>query len=243
MIAWVIGWLWWTLVPIRKRLAIANLQAALPDVPPGPTLRRAVGGLVAGYVELLSGRQARVVGAEQITGGALCLAGHGEAFDVAITSAAAHLPVTIFVRTPANRMAAWVVERLRRRSGLELLPPRGSMDRAYDAVRRGRVVVFVQDQRHNTGLAVPFFGRPALTSAAFGAMAWRTRAPLFGGWPTRDPDGRLRVTIEPLGVAIPEDRDEAIAALTEASQRFYEDRIRAAPHGWLWLHDRWRGGS
>ncbi len=235
----LLGWLWWTLLPVRKRLAVANYRACFPERSPAE-LRRTVGELVLGYLELARGRRAELRDWEMLRGGGLVLAGHGGAWDLCLVSVAAAVPITVFVRTPTNRLAARLLERARQGVDLELLPPRGSMEAAYRALDRGRVVVFVQDQRHNAGLAVPFFGRPALTSPAFGAMAWRTRAPLFGAWQGREPDGQHWLQIERLPWEIPADRDEAIQTLTARSQAFYAEKIRLRPYSWLWLHDRWK---
>jgi Kdo2-lipid IVA lauroyltransferase/acyltransferase len=233
------GWLWWWVIPIRKRLAVENYLRAFPERD-ATELRRCVGEMVWGYLELAMGRRAQVHGAELVEAGGICLAGHGGAWDLALISAGADLRATIFVRTPSNPLIAWWIMRQRRRSGLDLLPPSGSALSAYRALRSGRLVVFVQDQRHNQGVAVPFFGRPALTSRGFGVLAARTGAPLFCAWQWRDEQGEHHIQIERLDVDVPVDPDAAVMALTEASQRFYEDKIRQRPYSWLWLHDRWR---
>lgn len=239
MIPWLLGWIWWLVLPVRRRLAIANHQAAFPERPPGE-LRRTVGELAWSYVELALGHRATVDGLEDHSGGALVLAGHFSGWDLALLSLADHAPVTIFVREPSDRLARAIVSRLRRHPNLELLPPRGAMDRAYAALGAGRLVLFVQDQRHDAGLAVPFLGRNALTSAGFAAAAWRTRAPVLGMTQHRDARGVHRVRLHPLTLVTPEDRDSAIASLTAASQVFYETALRARPWTWWWLHDRWR---
>ena len=236
----LLGWLWWTALPVRKRLAVANYRAAFPERDPAE-LRRTVGELVEGYVDLLRGVRARTVDVRQMAGGGIALAGHLGAWDLALISVAHEVPVTIFVREPTNPLARRIIAGLRRQGDLELLPPRGSMQHAYKALERGRVVTFVLDQRHNQGLAVPFFGRPARTSPAFASMLWRTRAPLYGGWQGRDAGGHW-LQVERLDWPVPEDRDEAIQALTARSQRWYEEKIRQHPWSWLWLHDRWRAG-
>lgn len=235
----LLGWLWWLVVPIRRRLAVANYRWAFPDRDAGE-LRRSVGEVVWGYLQLAIGVQARLEGLDQVRPGTICLAGHGASWDLALVSAAQHLPISIFVKTPSNPLAAWVIERLRRRGDLELLPPSNSMPSAYAALSRGRLVVFVLDQRHNQGIDVPFFGRPARTSPAFAAMLHRTHAPVVGAWPRRDERGRHVVRFEPLPVDVPTDREEAVRTITAASQRWYEDRIRERPLSWWWLHDRWK---
>ena len=239
---WALGWLWWTILPIRKSAAIEALSAAFPET--DPTLLRTEVGLVAWqYVELLLGIRAEVEGTEHLAGGVIALVGHGSAWDMALVSIGTRAPVTIFVKPPANRLAAWIVTRLRGASDVELLPPEGSMTAAYAALERGRSVLFVQDQRHNRGIPVPFFGRPAWTSPAFAAMAWKTRRPIVGIWQRREANGKHRMWVIPLSIEIPEAREAAIQELTALSQRYYEDRIREAPAQWWWLHRRWKVGS
>jgi KDO2-lipid IV(A) lauroyltransferase len=238
----LIGWVWWWLVPIRKRLAVANFSAAFPDLPP-KTLQRTVGEMVWGYVELARGKRAEVHGAELVQEGGICLAGHLGAWDMGLISAGECVNATVFVRTPANPLVARWIERARLRTGLQLLAPSGSAMAAYRALRSGRLLVFVQDQRHNQGIPVPFFGRPALTSRGCGVLAARTGAPVFGARQWRDASGNHHISFERLPMNVSEDPETAVRELTEASQRFYEDRINLAPHSWLWLHDRWRANS
>jgi len=234
-----IGWLWWWLVPVRKKLAIANYSAAFPERDPGE-LRRSVGEMVWGYVELALGQRATVHGAELVKAGGVCIAGHGGAWDLALVSAGEKVPASIFVKQPANPLMARWITKIRDQSGLELLAPKGSALAAYRALKQGRLVVFVQDQRHNAGIPIDFFGRPALTSRGFGVLAARTGAPIFGTWQWRDESGQHHVAFEAISVDLPEEKDAAILALTQASQRFYEEKIRQRPHSWLWLHNRWR---
>jgi KDO2-lipid IV(A) lauroyltransferase len=100
-------------------------------------------------------------------------------------------------------------------------------------------VLFAQDQRYGAGIPVPFFGRPAHTATGFAALAWRTRAPLMGVCQWRD-GGRHLCRVERLEWPVPVARAEAVQTLTERTQVWIEERIRAHPHQWLWLHDRWR---
>ena len=238
----LIGWLWWWCVPVRKRLAIANFEAAFPDRS-ASILRQTVGEMVWGYIDLAVGKRATLHGTDHIRNGGICIAGHLGAWDLALISLAERIPCTIFVRTPANPLIARWIRRLRLRAGLQLLDPSDSLSDAHRALHQGRLVIFVQDQRHNSGVSVPFFGRPALTSCGFGALASRTKAPLFGAHQWRDSSGQHHVQIEPLILDISADHQQAVIDLTHATQRFYENRIKAKPHSWLWLHDRWRANS
>ncbi len=242
LLAGLLGWVWWWAVPIRKRLAIDSYRRCFPERPPRE-LRRGVGALAVQYLELALGRRCHIRNPALVAGGGLCLAGHFGAWDIMLISLASQVPVTIFVKIPSSPLAAWFIGRMRARADdLELLTAADSPRRAYDALEAGRLVILAQDQRHNAGIAVPFFGRPCLTSTAFGAMAWRSKAPLYGIYQWQE-GGRHVAEIERLPWPIPAQRGEAIAALTAASQRFYEEKIRQRPWSWLWLHDRWRGAG
>ena len=239
MIAWFLGWIWWTVLPIRKRLAMDSYRQCFPDRPPAD-LRRSVGELAVQYLELALGARAEVMNPELAAGGGICLAGHFGAWDIMLVSLASRVPVTAFVKIPSSPLAAWALARLRAQAhDLELLTASDSPRRAYEALKQGRLVLLVQDQRLNSGRPVPFFGRPAKTSPGFGAMAWQTGAPLLGVYQWRE--GRRHfVRLERLELEIPQKREAAIASLTAASQEFYQEKIRQRPWSWLWLHDRWR---
>ena len=237
---WLLGWLWWLAVPVRRRVAQANLRASLPDAPDAH-LRRAVGVVAWGYVELMLGRDAVVAPRHALPrGGGVAILAHGAAWDLALVALGRRRPVTVFVKTPSNPLAARFIRWQRGRSDLELLPVSGSMGRAYEALDAGRLVVFFLDQRHNDGVPADFLGRPALTSPAFASMVWRRRPSVVGLWPRLGPDGRHHLDVEPLDLGVPEDRDAAIEAITQASQDWLSAKVRAHPDGWWWLHRRWR---
>jgi Kdo2-lipid IVA lauroyltransferase/acyltransferase len=234
----LLGALWWWCIPIRRKEAVENHSRCFPNRDP-TELRRGFGEMAVQYAEIAMGRRARIEMPKELEEGGILLAGHGGAFDLALVSLAERLPVTIFLRRPSSRLLRRAVEGMRQKSGLEALYGRGVKERAYRALQEGRVVIFVQDQRHSAGIETLFFGRPCLTSPAFAAMAWRSKAKLYGAWQWREPDGH-RCLIESLPWKRSGDRATAIAELSQASQDFYERQIRSRPHGWLWLHRRWK---
>lgn len=241
MIAALLAGLWWWVLPVRKALAVRNHQACFPERDPAE-LRRGVAEMIEGYLDLLWGRGCTFHGLDELEGPGLVLCGHFSGWDRVLSAAGRIRPMTAFVREPSNRFVAAWIRRQRQRGGVQLLPPRNSIRAAYRALEAGRFIAFIQDQRHNDGVAVPFFGRPALTSEAFAAMAWRTRAPLYGVFQWRE-DGRMHARVERLRWEIPEEREVALRELTARSQAWYEEKIRLRPWAWLWLHDRWRGAA
>lgn len=243
--AWrLLGALWWWALPLRRREAQAQLCAALPErsAEAPALLRGAVGSVALGYLELALGSPMPIAGLEALAAelqrgrGALCLGGHHGPWDLLLVRCSERVPVTVFVKRPSSRIAAWALDRLRGGGDLELLPPRGAFAAAERALRAGRVVLLVQDQRHNPGPAVPFFGRPARTSEGYArlrALADALGAPTYGALAWRRPDGVAEGSLTRLNA--PEHGD-----LTAWTQHFHEAAARAQPGDWWWLHRRWR---
>lgn len=243
LLAWTVAWTWWLLVPVRRREGVANLRAALPDAHPRRTLVRMMHDLVLGYLEILQFDRldVRVEGAEAVPPGSLLVCGHGGSWDVGLLAWADRIPLAVFLRPPKDAWARSRLSDLRRAHGVVLLEEGATMEHAWAHLAAGRSVMFIQDQRFHRGLDSPFFGRPAKTSAALAAAALRTGGPVWGCWQIREGVGRHRLVCAPVPLPTPTgDRTIDIQAATDAINRWYEQQIRAYPHGWLWLHRRWR---
>ena len=108
------------------------------------------------------------------------------------------------------------------------------------ALSAGHHVALLVDQKLNTGIPVPFFGRDAMTGTAVATFALRYDCPV---WPVRVErlaGANFRITVYPR-LAMPEEgtREERIRAGTIAVNRVLEGWIRERPDQWLWLHRRW----
>lgn len=92
----------------------------------------------------------------------------------------------------------------------------------------------------NDGIAVPFFGRPAMTAPALAQFALRFDCPVVPARVERLGGARFRLTIQPpLEIQKSGDRQaDVLAAMTEVN-RIIEGWVRDRPDQWLWLHRRW----
>ena len=99
-------------------------------------------------------------------------------------------------------------------------------------------IIMVVNQKLNTGLAVPFFGRPAFTSPAVVSLAMRYGCPVFPVRTERLPEGRYLVSVEEPFTFGPGDESALRAGLTQVNQRL-EQWIRKKPGQGLWMHRRW----
>ena len=244
----LLAWVWWLVLPIRRSTARENLRQAFPGMNAGPTLRESVRSMLLGYVEFSAESRRSVLelnfqGFESLVDraergqGSLVLTGHGGAWELLGLASARELrlPISLIARVPTDASTRATIRSLREAYGLEILPPEGSFFQAAQAYERGRVVVFLLDQRHNRGIPVEFFGRPAWTSRALALLAKRKEAPVFGAWAFREGIGRHMFRLEgplPLGSEIEDN--------TQRFSEFMASRIRERPAHWLWLHDRWR---
>ncbi len=119
---------------------------------------------------------------------------------------------------------------------------RGDARAVVRALRDNRPVAIVADHdvARLNGLFVPFFGRLAHTPIGPGSLCVRTGAPivpLLVEWIDRT-HYRVRY-FPPLRPRADLGREEAAYELTWRFTRLFEDRIRAEPAPWLWLHKRW----
>lgn len=105
----------------------------------------------------------------------------------------------------------------------------------HGALRKNEVIGMLVDQKHNRGLPIPFFGRPAMTAPAVAELALKYNAPILLSRVERLNGARFRVTVlPPLDVSSGDVTD----ILTRINAQF-EEWIRARPEQWLWLHKRW----
>jgi KDO2-lipid IV(A) lauroyltransferase len=156
------------------------------------------------------------------------------------TAARMGLKFAVIYRRPNNPMIARLIEG--RRGGLVEFLPKG-MQGAFGAARvmeKGGHLAMLVDVKENKGVALPFFGRPAMTGTALATLALRYDALLVGVYTERLGPHRMRITMEPpLDVPRTGDADADAKAIMAAINARVETWVRARPDQWLWLHKRW----
>lgn len=247
----------------RRRRALANLRLAFPDLAPaarrrlcrrsfqhfGMTMAELAGMLARPLDATLA--SVTVEGLEHLreamerSGRAIVLTAHLGNWE--ILSAAHRLAggygLAVVVRPLDTPGLNALAERLRRKTGVELIDKRHALRPVLGALARGRMVGILLDQNasRREGVFVPFFGREASTSRSVAVLALRTGAPIVPIFARREPGGRHRVSILPV-VEAPVDRsgEAAIVSLTARCTAVVEAAIREVPEQWLWMHHRWR---
>jgi KDO2-lipid IV(A) lauroyltransferase len=250
------------LLPV-SRVADANLRRALPELD-SAARRRVIRGVwdnlgrtaaelphVGGLRQTASGPGWEITGGDALpalaarSGPVLFVSGHIGNWELLPVAAAAFgIRLASFYRAASNPVVDRIITDLRRAAVGGDVPQfaKGAAGAraALAFLRGGGRLGMLVDQKMNDGIAVPFFGRPAMTAPAAAAYALRFGCPVVPAHVERLGAARFRVVCEaPLALPATGDRIADIAALTAAINGCLERWIRARPEQWLWLHRRW----
>jgi Kdo2-lipid IVA lauroyltransferase/acyltransferase len=151
------------------------------------------------------------------------------------------LEMTHIYRAANNALVDRMVAQFR--GGASDFAPKGAAGsrRAFAALRRGGHLGLLVDQKLNDGIAVPFFGRPAMTAPALALLALHFDCVVLPVRVDRLRGARFRLTVyEPLPLPPrSDDRAADVAALMGAVNGTVEGWIRERPEQWFWVHSRW----
>jgi KDO2-lipid IV(A) lauroyltransferase len=258
-----LGRLFFRLSPRHRRIALANLAAALGDRLSEPQ-RLAIahasfahlGTIVADATQFP--RHARrpteaiavyegvehLQAAAALGRGVLVFSGHYGHWElIALLQYRLGLPMTMVVSPLVNSRYDRFITNLRRITGNTILSKRQAARPILKALRDRRAIAILIDQnvRGEGGLFVDFFGRPASTTPALATLAFRSEAPIVPVFSWFLPDGRLQISYRP---ALHAQRrgalEDDIRHLTRSCTKILEEEIRHRPESWMWMHNRWR---
>ncbi|WP_207478060.1 lysophospholipid acyltransferase family protein [Arenibaculum pallidiluteum] len=246
-----------------SRKALSNLQRAMPELDAAARQEVLAGmwenlGRVAAeypHIARLWGRggdcRVEILGSEHLRAAAasgkpaILVSGHLANWELLSHAAALHgLPLTLVYRRPNNPLVARLLDRAREAiDGEHVEKGRNGARALLAALRAGRSVGMLMDQKFNDGVPVPFFGRDAMTAPAAAQFAVRFKAPMLPARIERLEGARFRLTVLP-PLPVPEGDTEdgsegAAHALLVRFNALLESWIRERPAQWLWLHRRW----
>lgn len=239
------------------RVAVANLAAAFPEKSKAERARIArgmwdnIGRTFFEYPHqetLLKMGRVETVGVEHVRAlrddgrPGLLWSGHiGNWELVSAGAGGAGLRMHRIYRRPNNPYIDWMF-RINRDLVMGELLPKGSQGakRAMVLLKKGEHLGMLVDQKLNDGMAVPFFGRPAMTASALATFSLVFGAPMVAARTIRLGGARFR--IEALPPYLPQSTGDRSAderrIMTEVNA-LLETWIREYPEQWLWVHRRW----
>lgn len=236
------------------KIALTNLARAFPEnsEEQNKNIRKRMWqhlGRVAGEFASLGGKRlinrVNVIGAEHLPkpgSNALFFSGHIGNWEM-LYPIAFHrdIPIGIVYRHINNPYVDKMIENMRKQHATTMITKgvRGSVH-LIRALKRGESVAMLVDQKMNNGMAIPFFGRDAMTSTAVAELALKYDLPIL---PTRIVRKRGAhfdgYVFPPLEYEKTGDHDADVKAIMVAINAYLEKWIRECPEQWFWVHKRW----
>lgn len=222
-------------MPLKERNRILNsmwdnlgrVAAELPHLPGNPLFRRIT-----------------IEGAENIPIEKPCIFFSGHLGNWELTYPIAHkhgVPVTLVYREANNPIVDKIIHDIRATQSHELLPkgPKGSF-KLMRSLKKGESLAMLIDQKMNDGIAVPFFGRPAMTAPALAEFAIRFNLPLIPARVVREGGAHFSAKVyPPLEVPRTGEHEKDVLAIMTAVNEMIEGWVRQHPEQWFWVHRRW----
>lgn len=154
----------------------------------------------------------------------------------------AGVPCQVTYRATNNPYVDERIRISRFRYGVRLFAPKGGdgARELLEGLSRGESVALMNDQKFNGGIAAPLFGVMAHTAPGPTRLALRFGTVLQPMSVQRKDKARFRVIVHPpIRLAKTGDRAADLEAGVRQVNAFIEDRVRARPAEWFWVHKRW----
>jgi len=244
-----------------SRGAAARLQEFFPDKSKSETqdivadMWENLGRTVAEFPHLskldttVSNDRIELVGAETIDGlksrgqASIFFSAHFANWElVPLTVDQRSMKTTIAYREANNPLVDKMIRDLRARAVTASHVPKGAAGAKalLLALKNGESLGLLVDQKMNDGIAVPLFGRDAMTAPALAQLALKFNAPIVPIHCERLKGARFRIVVEdPLTVSISGDKSTDIYNIMCQVNAHIEAWVRENPAQWMWLHKRW----
>ncbi len=248
--------------PKRVRIGCLNLKAAFGDRLTPAQRRRVIHGvfgqLGAGLVEMLRlpavdaaylqryitvEGQSRFLAAVNAKQPVILLTGHFGNWELmSIVAALIGAPIVVLAREQGNLPNLYrLLGSYRELKGCRVAHKGGAMRQLLRALGRGEPVGFVGDQVSRRGIAVDFFGRPALFATGPFALAQASGALLVPAFIHRIRGPFHRVVVEPpIPIMKGPNAEASLRSGIEQFAAILQRHIEQDPSQWLWLHKRWK---
>ena len=171
--------------------------------------------------------------------GVILLSGHFTTLEIGGRLLAQRAPFHVMYREHKNAAFEAVMHAARVRNFGKAIP-RGDLRGMLNSLKDNVPVWYAPDQDYGAdqSVFVPFFGIPAASITGTARLARISGAPVVPFFQTRLPGSRgYRLTLYPALDNVP---GESVEADTRRINTLLEDRIRAQPGQYLWVHRRFK---
>ncbi len=254
---YVLGHIWYYIIPIRKKVTYNNIRLAFPDwnekkvrqchketlihlcqifAEYGNFKKLKNKKFFNKYVEF-RGKE-HLEKAFSLNKGVLVLGMHNGNGELSIASLCqAGFKMVLLGRKIKDPDIDKGLAEIRSCTGLELLPAYGPIKPLLKAIRDNKGVIFVPDQfvSSKKGSKSYFFGRPTYTGSGLATLYFRFKCPIVFTFAYRE---GLKWIIEARPVQV--SHEDNVETLTQKFSNLMESVIKEDPKLWLWVHKRWK---
>lgn len=258
----LLGKIFYTFIPIRKKVVLNNLRIAFPDLD-DYTIKKlarenyeALGITFAEILALPALTQQDLLNAFQVENigfinekyaegkGLILMTAHFGNWEFAALSVGMQMPDHLVVVTKNQRnpyVNTWM-NTVRAKWGNTCAPLGASIKNVFKELLEKRVVALAADQRGpKEGIRVSLFGRSSAVFPGPAALAIKTGAPLLVGFPIRQSDMNYTFRLEEIPKeGLSNNTEEAVAQLSQRHTDLLESYVRKYPGQWFWMHNRWK---
>lgn len=152
------------------------------------------------------------------------------------------LPFSVVVKPLRNPLVFKWMNKGRTKFGNDIVPLGISIRKTYQTLKEKKIVAMVADQRGpKEGVKVDFFGKKVSVYTGPAALALKTGAPIICGIPIRDKDYKYNMVLVEIPIDnLQESEEEKILEISQRYTSYLEEVIREHPEQWLWMHKRWK---
>lgn len=145
--------------------------------------------------------------------------------------------VAALYREPNNPYTAHILDKARNPEKRGIYIPKSSQGvrDMVSVLKNGKWLGQLIDQKYNRGIAAEFFGRPAMTSAAFAQLAQKFDCPILPYRAVRTNGPHFKIYLYPPIHVNGRSEEDVVRHV----HTILEDWIKERPGQWLWLHRRW----
>ncbi|MBN1621635.1 MAG: lysophospholipid acyltransferase family protein [Endomicrobiales bacterium] len=174
-------------------------------------------------------------------GGAVLVGSHFCNWELMGIALSNFYPITFVVGEQSNKLTDNLLNSYRTSKGIKTIPLKFALRGVMRTLKNNEFVAIISDQdAHEDGVFVEFFGRPASTPKAPAAFALRAGCPIFTGHIIRK-NSRFHVIFDEVPKPEPSGSEEKdIENYTSAYTKIIESYCRKYPDHWFWMHRRWK---
>ena len=257
---WVLGNLYYLLIPKMRRRAVEHMMPALgiSEAEAKSLVRASFINMARNVLDILAmpmlneknlseyieiDHLERMQAALAEGKGVVVLTGHVGCWEwLSAAFTLNGIPVSAIAKPQPNIQYTRVLDDLRATIHVEIFS-RGTSEliAAARALKRGRLLGFLADQDGGPGGAfIEFLGRTASTPLGPAVFSRKFKSPVVPAFILRQPNGKHKVVVgKVMRMHSTGDTDKDLFDFTVKMTKIIEDVIRENPTQWLWFQKRW----